>query len=1065
MMRKINITVCCITVLFILGVLLLLVAGAEIGSWTDSGNYDEAWLGDYENTAAYTVSSDRQLAAFAAAAVSGYSFENKTITLGANIDMSGNYWTAVFAQDKPFLGTFDGQGYIISGIVIKDTSELGGFFAYNGGTVKNLSISITANTASAAALVVYNGGSVLNCASSGQIGSDTAKLAGGIVGENNGTVNNCYSVAQVSCASADNGGLCGGICAKNTSVVADCTWSGSEKGIGEGNEPVNSSAFTDLNTLLSSLNNNAAANGYCAWIHDYTSVFGGYPIMNNACPYVFVTGISFAARELELYPGDEYVMQCTVYPENASNKALVWLTTNEAVAKVDENGNISAVSSGYATIRATTVDGGMVANCSVRVVDGTTVKSESVKLDKTEYRILLGQTSQIMHTITPANVTDKKVTYKVRNEEIVVCDENGLLTPKAPGSTAVTVTAGDGESCITALITVLEETYAPTWDGTVAASFAGGDGSKLNPYVIDTPQQLAKLANDVNAGNSYEGMYFVQRISIRLNDTTFEDWKNKLTVVHPWTPIGTSAAPFKGNYDGAGYSVNGIYIDDTSTAAGLFGYTSGGSVKNVNIKHSIISGGEYCGALVGFNSSKIYKCTFSGSVSGKNYVGALVGYSSEMIDFCSNSGNVIANKNVGGIVGYSDAVITNCANTGNVSGDECVGGICGKTSSVIENCYNNAYISAGSMGGGIVGRTSMNVVNSYCLELPEAMDYVGTIAGYSEKAVSSYAPSGISACGNLDNSDDFLLVALGNTYVTKKGNEQYIEVLNLYRGCIYNGAYFEWVFENDSIVPGAVAKALPSVYDENTGIELSGCEINGNDYYVFEPVEGESVKAALSKINQSSLFEKTKLDVDSVMFITNIGVSSTAAADGYIQNTSYRLTLPLDFTSIREADGTLGEYDVFARAAIVNITSQEMFIYIPEYVTKTTDGTYVGNLRCLSHIITGTSVTNYGEITQRFSFYYSDAKMSFSAMNTGEWAIVELGENENIVAIETGTSEVTLPAATEEPKQFGFSIVLTVIVCVVLVFGGAAIVLIQRSKNNLRVQGESAPDEKNENEQ
>ena len=63
-------------------------------------------------------------------------------------------------------------------------------------------------------MVVYNGGSVLNCASSGQIGSDTAKLAGGIVGENNGTVNNCYSVAQVSCASADNGGLCGGICAK-----------------------------------------------------------------------------------------------------------------------------------------------------------------------------------------------------------------------------------------------------------------------------------------------------------------------------------------------------------------------------------------------------------------------------------------------------------------------------------------------------------------------------------------------------------------------------------------------------------------------------------------------------------------------------------------------------------------------------------------------------------------------------------------------------------------------------------------------------------------------------------
>lgn len=78
-----------------------------------------------------------------------------------------------------------------------------------------------------------------------------------------------------------------------------------------------------------------------------------------------VTGVTLDKTSLSLTAGDTATLTATVAPENATNKAVTWRSDNDAVATVDSNGKVTAVSSGTATITATA--GGKEAACTVYV--------------------------------------------------------------------------------------------------------------------------------------------------------------------------------------------------------------------------------------------------------------------------------------------------------------------------------------------------------------------------------------------------------------------------------------------------------------------------------------------------------------------------------------------------------------------------------------------------------------------------------------------------------------------------------------------------------------------------
>ena len=94
--------------------------------------------------------------AFADAVNSGESYDGKTVTLTANIDLGGesNPWTAIGTAANPFKGTFDGGYHVISGLYIASGSAVGLFGEVNGGTVQNLVVRGEVNGTSNAAGVI-----------------------------------------------------------------------------------------------------------------------------------------------------------------------------------------------------------------------------------------------------------------------------------------------------------------------------------------------------------------------------------------------------------------------------------------------------------------------------------------------------------------------------------------------------------------------------------------------------------------------------------------------------------------------------------------------------------------------------------------------------------------------------------------------------------------------------------------------------------------------------------------------------------------------------------------------
>ena len=167
------------------------------------------------------------LATFRDAVNSGETYEGKIVTLANDITVTGwEVGIGIEADKKPFSGTFDGQGHVIS---LTGSTSLFALIGKSGetvGTVKNLGVNaaITANTANIGGIVGHNYGTIQNCYTKGTI-TNESYYTGGIVGDNGGTIQNCYSTA--SCTGND---YTGGIVGKHSGTILQCYATGAING-------------------------------------------------------------------------------------------------------------------------------------------------------------------------------------------------------------------------------------------------------------------------------------------------------------------------------------------------------------------------------------------------------------------------------------------------------------------------------------------------------------------------------------------------------------------------------------------------------------------------------------------------------------------------------------------------------------------------------------------------------------------------------------------------------------------------------------------------------------------
>ena len=157
--------------------------------------------------------------------------------------------------------------------------------------------------------------------------------------------------------------------------------------------------------------------------------------------YIAVERIELDKSSIIANVDERINIKATVYPQNATNKDLIWSSDNEDVAIVDENGNVSFVGFGNGYITVTSADGNKRANCYFYVTD---TKVHQVLLYAPSNEMKVGATMQLSTTILPAEAINKNVTYTSSNNEIAKVDSNGMVYALKSGSVTITVTSEDG---------------------------------------------------------------------------------------------------------------------------------------------------------------------------------------------------------------------------------------------------------------------------------------------------------------------------------------------------------------------------------------------------------------------------------------------------------------------------------------------------------------------------------------------------------------------------------------------------------------------------------------------
>ena len=219
----------------------------------------------------------------------------------------------------------------------------------------------------------------------------------------------------------------------------------------------------------------------------------------------------------------------------------------------------------------------------------------------------------------------------------------------------------------------------------------------LGVTTISWASEVENVAQTTKGNTTTQYSSLAEALNAAKDGGTVELLKN-VTLTGNWTTVGAESEPFKGTFDGKGYTITGLNISTSENDyVGFIGMLDGGKVKNVKFASVSVTGKNDVGTAVG-------RIINGGIVSGVQVLG----------------GTVSGAKRVGGVVGsiIADGSALNCTNAATVTGSVYnVGGIVGaayytKTGKQmhITDCKNNGAVTSSGMGaGGIVGLSAANV--------------------------------------------------------------------------------------------------------------------------------------------------------------------------------------------------------------------------------------------------------------------------------------------------------------------------------------------------------------------
>lgn len=425
-------------------------------------------------------------------------------------------------------------------------------------------------------------------------------------------------------------------------------------------------------------------------------------------------------------PGDE-----NKNPDEGDGEDAASEPSSEADTQEGEGTDTPVVAQRTVTVEQYRANGAY----EVKIVVGVEEDGTTEKLDTT-YAIS-ADTKTVTLKLTTADYAGEPVYIKTALDDVLVTEgenQTPALTKDTPTLEYTLPDEGD--------VTL----YYGTQADFVSAWYTSVTDDK---YTIRTAEELANFAQLVNSNNSFSGKTLKLTADIDLGG-------------NEWTPIGGSACPFRGTFDGNSFGITGLKVTNNSGNgfAGLFGDVQGSTIKNLTVSGTVTDNAGF---------------SYSGGITGRAQ--------DSVIDNCTSNINIsdAMGSWIGGIAAIitGSTVVRNCVNTGNLDGVDCsiAGGIVGEIngSGKVQNSYSTGNVNVvmiettagdgSTYSEGIVG--SGTAANCY---------YLGTVTGKTARAYyidDTGAEKEITVTGEGANTKytvgDTELVALLNEWANTHG--------------------------------------------------------------------------------------------------------------------------------------------------------------------------------------------------------------------------------------------------------------------------------------------------------
>ena len=336
------------------------------------------------------------------------------------------------ATQYSFKGTFDGNGHVIRGLYAnrKDTASFNaGLFGYTtaSATIRNLGVEGELTVSSySGGLVGSNNGVIENCWANVNMnvasGENAYRYVGGFVGNNFGTIKNCYSIGDVNCDS-----YYGSFVGSNTGFIENCyapVTENSTKFVGFGTVDKSCVLFDNMNQMKEFDFSKTFDN------KNWEFISNDYPSLKEVLEEYNLRGINISIENKKYFKGDIINYSIEIYPksleEQYKNFVKVKVNEKDGFIKLSNSIHTENASSQDCTIEASINYNNQTFTCTkiIPVYD----KIESIEFTNNLEYVEAGKRYALSSNITPSNALNDNVTYHLQSRYLGVEIKDNILS-------------------------------------------------------------------------------------------------------------------------------------------------------------------------------------------------------------------------------------------------------------------------------------------------------------------------------------------------------------------------------------------------------------------------------------------------------------------------------------------------------------------------------------------------------------------------------------------------------------------------------------------------------------